>query len=120
MIMPISAVPANARPDFRGKIKPTSALNEAIEKFTVSEKRRWNEVLPLVENSKDNRLFEVFQDIKKIGQTILKSIVIKENGNILNEDIYNIQKSGTLLLYSRESMARTIIETFENIYKNQK
>ena len=117
MIMPISAVSNQTKPTFKGAVKNTEFLNNFLNHFTKSDKIRWDTVKHTIEKSKDNKIYEVSNDVLQIGKTIIKSLVIKEgDSNILAKEVYNITKGGSVHLFSRESAIRTILETFETLY----
>lgn len=118
MIMPISAVSNQTKPTFKGAVKNTEFLNDAVKNFTRRDKMRWETIKTKMQNCDDKNLYEINNDILQIGKTIIKSIVIKENDSkTLFKDVYNITKGGSVHLLSRETVSRAILETFEEIYK---
>lgn len=118
MIMPIGAVQNYAKPTFKGAVKNTEFLNDAVKNFTRRDKMRWETIKTKMQNCDDKNFYEINNDILQIGKTIIKSIVIKENSSeTLYKDVYNIIKGGSVLLYSTEAISRGILETFEEMYK---
>lgn len=115
MIMPVGAVPYQAKPMFRGAVVQSEFLADTVEHFTKMEQNRWGSIKTALEQKDNNLMFQVYQKVLQIGKTIIKSVVVKEeNAGVLNEDVYNITKGGTVIMYNRESLARTILDTMEN------
>lgn len=117
MIMPVSAAPISAKPMFRGTVKNSEVLEEAVKNFTKMERMRWDNVKSIAEKTNDNKFFQIYSSIQEIGKTIIKTLVINQNdkGDIVKE-VYRITKGGTVFMYDWQSVSRTILETFENIY----
>lgn len=117
MIMPVSAAPISAKPMFRGTVKNSEVLEEAVKNFTKMERVRWDNVKSIAEKTNDNKFFQIYSSIQEIGKTIIKTLVINQNdkGDIVKE-VYRITKGGTVFMYDWQSVSRTILETFENIY----
>lgn len=117
MIMPVSAAPISAKPMFRGTVKNSEVLEEAVKNFTKMERMRWDNVKSIAEKTNDNKFFQIYSSIQEIGKTIIKTLVINQNdkGDIVKE-VYRITKGGTVFMYDWQSVSRTILETFEDIY----
>lgn len=117
MIMPVGVVP-NHGTSFRGAVKVAKPIDEFVRNFSVAEKKRFFEVRNIAEQTNDNIFYDIYENIRKIGKTIIKSVVIEKNkGEIIKEDVFSFTKGGSVYLLSREAVARTIIETLEGIYK---
>lgn len=118
MIMPVSAAQVSARPVFRGAIKNSEILNEAIKNFTKMERMRWDSIKEAAEHTNDNLIFQIYSRVEEIGKAVIKTLVINQEGKgTIAEEVYRVTKGGSVFMYDRQSVARTILETFENIYK---
>ncbi len=115
MIMPVSAVSNQTKPMFKGTIKNSAMLNDTVDHFTRMERLRWDKAKASIEKPDNNCIFEIYDRITKIGKTIFKSVVVKENSSgELSEEVYDIKRGGSVLLFSREILARTILDALEN------
>lgn len=114
MIMPVSAATGPTMPTFKGGIKGSEVLNYALDNFTRMDSIRWGKIQEAVKSPECPSVFSIYQKVLEIGKTIIKSVVIADRDKVLNEDVFSIKKSGSVLLFSREALSRTILDTIEN------
>lgn len=116
MIMPISAATVQTKPLFRGAIAESEFLADTVSHFTKMEQNRWGGIKTALEQQENNLMFQVYQKVLQIGKTIIKSVVIQEEkAGVLGEDVYNITKGGSVIMYNRELLARTILDSIEGM-----
>ena len=119
MIMPIGAVPNQKTLMFRGDVRNSEFFEEVVKNFTKMEQLRWESVQKLMKKVDDGVCYDISSDVLQIGNTVIKSVVIKDNNySILAKEVYDIIKGGSVLLFNKETLARTIFNTFEKIYNS--